>query len=263
MDKVISEDGTPIAYEAVGNGPTVVLVGGAFCDHTATAELAAVLANEFTAVSYDRRGRGESGDTLPYDVRREVADIEALIRHFGDRAVLHGISSGAALCLVAAASGAPVDAVSGLEPPYRVSEDAPRIPDGYTDTIIELTSTGRRGDAVAYFMTRAVGQPPEAVEQARKMPMWPGLEAMAHTLVYDAAALGGDASALPEDMLADFPVPVLAVYSNASPEWLRAGATAVAKTVPAGESIGLDGGFHEVPAATLAPVLTEFYRRAR
>jgi hypothetical protein len=263
MDKVISADGTPIAYEAVGTGPTVVLVGGAFCDHTATAELGAALASDFTAVSYDRRGRGGSGDTLPYDVRREVADIEALIRHFGDRAILHGISSGAALSLVAAASGAPVDAVSGVEPPYRVGEDAPRVPDGYTDTIVELTTTGRRGDAVAYFMTKAVGQPPEAVEQLRKMPMWAGLEAMAHTLVYDAAALGGDASTLPEEMLATFPVPVLTVHSNASPDWLHAGAVAVAKTVPDGECVGLDGTFHEVPADTLAPVLREFYQRVR
>src|SRR5699024_11070006 len=161
-------------------GPTVVLVGGAFCDHNATAELANALASDFTAVSYDRRGRGESGDTLPYAVDREIADIEALIRHFGDRAVLYGISSGGALCLRAAAAGVPVDAVAALEPPYRVGEDAPKVPDGYTDTIVELCAAGRRGDAVAFFMTQAVGQPPEAVEQARKLPMWPALEAMAH-----------------------------------------------------------------------------------
>jgi len=263
MDKVISADGTPIAYEAVGNGPVVVLVGGAFCDHNATAELAAALSADFTAVSYDRRGRGESGDTLPYAVDREIADIEALIRHFGDRAVLYGISSGAALCLLATAAGAPVDAVAALEPPYRVGADAPKVPDGYTDTLVALTSAGRRGDAVAFFMTEAVGQPAEAVEQARKLPMWPGLEAMAHTLAYDAHVMGGDPSALPERMLAAFPVPVLAVHSNASPEWLARGAVTVAATVPDGTLAALDGSFHEVPAATLAPVLTEFYQRVR
>lgn len=261
MDKVISADGTPIAYEAVGSGPTAVLVGGAFCDHHATAELAAALASDFTVVSYDRRGRGESGDTLPYDVRREVEDIEALIRHFGDRAVLHGISSGGALCLVAAAAGAPVDAVSVLEPPYRVDPGAPPVPDGYTDTLVELTSAGRRGDAVAYFMTAAVGQPQEAVDAARKTPVWPALEAMAHTLVYDSHVMGGDASALPERLLADLSVPVLAVHSTASPAWLAAGATAVADAVPNGDSAGLDGRFHEVPAGTLAPVLKAFYQR--
>ncbi len=261
MDKVISADGTPIAYEAVGSGPTVVLVGGAFCDHNATAELAQALAGDFTAVSYDRRGRGESGDTLPYAVDREIADIEALIRHFGDRAVLYGISSGGALCLLAAAAGAPVDAVAVLEPPYRVGEDAPKVPDGYTDTIVELCSTGRRGDAVAFFMTKAVGQPPEAVEQARKLPMWPGLEAMAHTLAYDAHVMGGDPSTLPEEMLSNLSVPVLAIHSNTSPDWLAGGAAAVAKTVPNGRLESLPGGFHEVPAGTLAPVLTEFYQR--
>ena len=261
MDQVISADGTQIAYEAVGSGPTVVLVGGAFCDHNATAELAQALAGDFTAVSYDRRGRGGSGDTLPYAVDREVADIEALIRHFGDRAVLYGISSGGALCLRAAAGGAPVDAVAVLEPPYRVGEDAPRVPDGYTDTIVELCSTGRRGDAVAFFMTKAVGQPPEAVEQARKLPMWPGLEAMAHTLAYDAHVMGGDPSALPEEMLANLGVPVLAVHSTTSPDWMAAGAVAVAETVPGGRLASLPGGFHEVPADTLAPVLREFYQR--
>lgn len=261
MDTVISADGTPIAYAAVGSGPTVVLVGGAFCDHHATAELAAALADEFTAVSYDRRGRGGSGDTLPYDVRREIDDIEALIRHFGGRASLYGISSGGALCLVAAAAGAPVDAVAVLEPPYRVGPDAPRVPDGYTGTLVELTSTGRRGDAVAYFMTTAAGQTPEAVEAARTTPMWPALEAMAHTLAYDAHVMGGDASALPEALLASVTVPVLAVHSTASPAWLAEGAAAVAKAVPDGECVALDGQFHDVPASTLAPVLTSFCLR--
>jgi pimeloyl-ACP methyl ester carboxylesterase len=262
MDEVISSDGTPIAYEAVGSGPTVVLVGGAFCDHTATAELADALASDFTAVSYDRRGQGASGDTLPYDVRREVADIEALIRCFGDRAMLHGMSAGAALSLVATAAGAPVDAVSGVEPPYRVSEDAPRLPEG-EDAFAAMVSSGSRGDTVAFFMTHGVGLAPEVVAQMRRMPMWPGLEAMAHTLVYEVAALGSGAGRLPEEMLADFPVPVLTVYSKASPAWLQAGAAAVAAAVPAGECVGLDGVFHEVPAATIAPVLREFYRRAR
>lgn len=259
MDKVISADGTEIAYERVGSGPTVVLVGGAFCDHTATAELADALAGDFTAISYDRRGRGESGDTQPYDVQREVEDITALITAFGERGFVHGISSGAGLCLVAAAGGAPVDAVSALEPPYRVGQDAPPLPDDYLETLVELTSTGRRGEAVTYFMTAAVGQPPEAVEEARKMPMWAGLEAMAHTLVYDARV--HHEGTLPAGLLATVTVPVLGVHSTASPAWLVAGAEAAAKAVPNGEIVGLPGGFHEVPAATLAPVLTEFFQR--
>lgn len=258
MDKVISADGTEIAYEAVGSGPTVILVGGAFCDHNVTTELAAALAGEFTAVSYDRRGRGESGDTLPYAVDREVEDIAALVERFGGRAYLHGISSGGALSLIAAAR-LPVDAVSVLEPPFRVAEDAPPVPDGYTDTIVELTSTGRRGDAVAYFMTKAVGQPQEAVDEAKKMPMWAGLEAIAHTLAYDAHVMGGDASPLPTELLAALTVPTLGLYSTASPSWLAAGAEAVAKATGNAEVLGLDGSFHEVPVATLAPVLTKFY----
>jgi pimeloyl-ACP methyl ester carboxylesterase len=259
MDKVISADGTEIAYESVGSGPTVVLVGGAFCDHTATAGYADALAGDFTAVSYDRRGRGESGDNQPYDPQREVEDITALITAFGGRGFVFGLSSGAGLCLLAAASGAPIDAVAGVEPPYRVSDDAPPLPEDYTETLIELSSTGRRGDAVAYFMTVAVGQPPEAVEEARKMPMWPGLEAMAPTLAYDS--LVHNKGGFPADLLATIAVPVLAVHSTGSPSWLVAGAEATAKVVPNGESVGLEGGFHEVPPETLAPVLREFYLR--
>jgi pimeloyl-ACP methyl ester carboxylesterase len=262
MDKVTSADGTEIAYERVGAGPAVVLVGGAFCDHSATAELGWALAGDFTAVSYDRRGRGESGDTQPYEVRREIEDLAAVVDAVGGRAFVHGISSGAGLCLVAAASGVPVDAVSALEPPYRVVADAPPVPEDYTATIVELTSTGRRDDAVAYFMTQAVGQPPEAVEEARKMPMWPALAAMAHTLAYDSRVMGEDQDGLPDE-LASVTAPVLGVYSTASPSWLVASTEAVAKAVPDGDVIGLDGSFHEVPAASLAPVLTEFYRRKR
>jgi pimeloyl-ACP methyl ester carboxylesterase len=259
MDKVISADGTEIAYQTVGTGPTVILVGGAFCDHNATAELGATLATDFTAVSYDRRGRGESGDNQPYDVQREVEDLDALIGNFGGRAFLHGISSGGALCVLAATSGLAIDAISALEVPYRVAQDAPPVPAGYIGTIAELTSTGRRGDAVAYFMTKAVGQPEEAVEQARQMPMWPALEAMAHTLVYDALVLGGERSGLPVDLLATVAAPLLSVHSTASPPWLATAAEALAKAVPNGRGVGLPGEFHQVPAATLAPVLTEFY----
>lgn len=258
MEKVISADGTPIAYEAVGSGPAVILVGGAFCDHNVTLGLAAALAPDFTAVSYDRRGRGESGDTLPYAVDREIEDIAALIAHFGGPAYLHGISSGGALCLSAASAGLPVAGVSVLEPPYRVG-DAPGVPPGYTATIEELTSTGRRGEAVAYFMTKAVGQPEEAVEAARAQPMWPALEAMAHTLAYDAHVMGGDSSPLPSQMLAQLTVPVLALFSTASPQWMTAGASAVAEVAPNASARGLAGTFHEVPPETLAPVLREFY----
>lgn len=262
MDKVISADGTPIAYERVGSGPTVVLVGGAFCDHTVTAEIADALSADFTAISYDRRGRGESGDTQPYDPQREVEDLTAVIRAAGDdRGFIFGLSSGAGLCLLAAASGAPIAAVAAMEPPYRVSDDAPALPEDYTKTLIDLCAAGRRGDAVAYFMTTAVGQPPEAVEEAKKMPMWPGLEAMAPTLAYDS--LVHNEGGFPADQLATIPVPVLAVHSTGSSPWLIAAAEATAKAVPNGESVGLEGGWHEVPTETLAPALREFYLRAR
>src|SRR5438270_12347518 len=105
MNQVISKDGTTIAFDRLGQGPALILVGGAF-EHRAidprTAQLAALLAQHFTVFHYDRRGRGDSTDTQPYAVEREVEDIDALIGISGGSAFISGISSGAALALQAA-----------------------------------------------------------------------------------------------------------------------------------------------------------------
>src|SRR6266536_690151 len=200
VDKVISRDGTPIAYQQSGSGPAIVLVGGAFCDRNFAAPLAELLVADFTVISYDRRGRGDSGDTLPYAVAREVEDLGALIAAVGGSAYLFGVSSGAILCFEAAADGLPV---SGLG---------------------------------------LVGQPPEAVDQARATPMWPALEAMAHTLAYDAMVT---AEGLPSaERAAPVTVPALGIGSTSSPPWLRGGAEALAQLLPHGQYLELEGEFH-------------------
>jgi Alpha/beta hydrolase family len=259
LEKTTSADGTAIAYERVGEGPALVLVGGAFCDRHATAALASALAGDFTAVSYDRRGRGDSGDAPQYAVRHEVADLDAVIQAVGAPAFVHGISSGGALALRAAADGAAIAGVSVLEPPYRVA-GAPPAPERYRDTLGEFIAAGRRDAAVEYFMTAAVGQSAEEVAVARATPWWPALEAMAHTLGYDAEVMGDD-SAVPSAVLARVVVPVLALDSTGSAEWLRFGARAAAQAVPGAGHRSLDGGFHDVPPDVLAPVLTAFFRR--
>jgi pimeloyl-ACP methyl ester carboxylesterase len=240
VDKVISRDGTPIAYQQSGSGPAIVLVGGAFCDRNFAAPLVPLLAERFTVISYDRRGRGDSGDTPPYAVDREVEDLAALIDVVGGSAYLYGVSSGAILCVEAAAAGLPVSGLGLVEPPYDI-DGGHRVPH-LADEYVALCGAGRRGDAVALFMTKAVGQPPEMVDQMKATPMWPALEALAHTLAYDAWVTARD---LPSaERVASVTVRAVGIGSTTSPPWLRAGAQAIAKLLPSGRYAELDGEFH-------------------
>jgi pimeloyl-ACP methyl ester carboxylesterase len=258
MAKVVSRDGTEIAFDRLGDGPPVILVGGALCDRSAGAPgLAPLLARHFTVFSYDRRGRGASGDTAPYAVSREVEDIESLVAEAGGSSCAFGISSGAALALEAAIRGVSITRLALFEPPFRVGESGPRPPADLTTRVSELISSGRPGEAIEFFLTKAVGLPPEAVAQMRNAPMWPGLEALAHTLVYDFAIMGD--GSFPAERAASLTVPTLAIGSEASPQWLRDAVQVVADTVPDAEPLFLKGQFHGVPSETLAPVLEEFF----
>ena len=86
---------------------------------------AQALGNHFTTVDYDRRGRGDSGDTLPYAVDRELEDLDALIGEVGGPAHLYGHSSGAGLVLRAVAAGLPVDRFVLHDPPYSPTTSPP------------------------------------------------------------------------------------------------------------------------------------------
>lgn len=267
MDKTTSADGTAIAYDAWGSGPLVVIVGGAFNDRGAWAELAQALAAQgFRAVSYDRRGRGDSGDARPYAVEREIEDLVAVIDAARERAedpvFLHGISSGAALVLQALAAGVHVTAASGLEPPYRI-EGAPPAPPNYIGTLQEMVDRDDREGLAAYFHTQVVGMPAETLEPVKQSPFWQAMLAMAPTLVADGLALGGDDQSLPVDLLGRIEAPVLTVTSTGTlMPWLSQTAERVAEALPNGRAVRLEGGFHEVPTATLAPALADFYRAA-
>src|SRR5258706_12411707 len=149
MQTVISADGTAIAFTRAGSGPALVLVDGAMCYRGMgpLTPLAERLTDHFTVYTYDRRGRGESGDTLPFAVEREIEDLEVLLAHAGGSAHAYGISSGAALVLRAAAAGVPWRRLALFEPPFVGPKQ------DYTRELAELLAAGRRGDAVARFMT--------------------------------------------------------------------------------------------------------------
>jgi pimeloyl-ACP methyl ester carboxylesterase len=258
METVTSRDKTTIAFERTGSGPAVIVVAGAFMDRAAEAPLAAELSKQgFTAYAYDRRGRGDSGDTPPYAVEREIEDLEALVDASGGSAFAVGFSSGAALILEATAAGVAFDKVALFEPPYVSGADGLPRPIDLVPKIVELTSTGRRGDAVAVFMTEAVGQPKEAVDFMRSQPMWPGLEAISHTVAYDFTIMG-DAE-VPKDKAAAVKVPALLIESSGTIERLSRATRATAEALPDAKHVTLEGGFHEVPPETLAPVLKEFF----
>jgi pimeloyl-ACP methyl ester carboxylesterase len=222
--------------------------------------LAPLLAKNFTVFIYDRRGRNESGDTPPYAVEREVEDIEALLQAAGGSAFVYGISSGAMLALIAASQLPAITKLALYEPPLVLDDSRPPIPKDYLEQYKQMLAEGRRGDMLEYFMTVAVGMPPEAVAPMRDMPMWPGLEAVAHTLVYDTTIMG-DFTLSPElaRQAAAIQAPTLVMGGGASPQQLQHAAQAVAGAIPGARLRMLDGQTHDVSAEAIAPVLEAFF----
>ena len=256
METVTSKDGTSIAYERVGHGPALVLVGGAFMTRQSFTPLAEALAPGFEAVSYDRRGRGDSSITEPYSVDRELEDLTAVAEAVGSSFV-YGMSSGAGLAFLAAASGVPISRVAGMEPPYRLP-DAPPVDPSYGPVLTSLTEAGRLDDAVAHFMINGVGQPASVVDHMRADPFWSNMVALAPTLVHDNAIMAG--YGLPA-FLATISIPALVLSSTGSAPWLQDSAAAAASALPDGQHVSRDGGFHDLPVEILAAVLTEFFKR--
>lgn len=259
MRKLTSKDGTTIAFDRSGKGAEVILVGGVLGDRSQQAPLATLLAEQFTVFNYDRRGHGESGDTPPYAVEREIEDLEALLKEAGGSAFVYGTSGCAVLALEAAAHGlAPkMKKLALWEPPYIVDDSRPPAPQDYKAQLTELLSLGRRGDMVELFMTKAVGMPVEFVAQMRYAPFWPAQEALAHTLIYDATLMGD--YSLPTERVATVTVPTLVIDGGETP-WLSHAAQAVADALPNAQRHTLKGQPHNVAPEAIAPVLVEFFK---
>lgn len=262
MPHVTSADGTKIAYERQGSGLPVILVDGALGYRALgfSKKLADELADRFTVYTYDRRGRGESTDTVPYSVQREVEDIEALIAVAGGSAHVYGISSGAALALEAANRGLPIDRLGLYEIPFVLDGSREPMDPHYRENLDRALADGDRGEAVKLFM-RLVGVPGPFVFVMRFMPAWSKLKASAHTLPYDQTVLGdtGSGKPLPADRTAGVKVPTLAIAGGKSPEWMRNAMVAVAEAIPTAEYRTLEGQMHNVKAKALAPVLADFF----
>lgn len=262
MGHVRSADGTTIAYEVTGSGPAVILVDGAMCYRASNGQrpLAEKLADHFTVYVYDRRGRGESGDTAPYAPEREVEDIAALIETAGGSASLAGVSSGAVLVLRAAAAGLPVERIAIYEPPFAI--DAAVLAEqqvALAGMETELVA-GRRSAAVQTFL-RLVGVPAVGRYMMRLFPMYKQMTGIAHTLPYDQRIIGatGTAPVLEAQPWAGITAPTLVMAGGKSPETaLVAPGRGVAEQVPGARFEILPGQTHMVSPAALAPALIGF-----
>lgn len=218
------------------------------------------MAGSFTVYNYDRRGRGASGDTLPYSVEREIEDLAALIAEAGGSAHVHGVSSGGALALESAAAGLPIDKIGVYEIPYNIARDWPQQWSEYRRTLTALLAEGRRGDAFELFM-RLAGSSDEVIKSARNSPVWTACEAIAHTLAYDAACMGNGQP--PVDRLKTVGQPVLvATGSGTDPhmtmDFFGPAADAIAEVLPNAQRTVVEDQSHVVDPNTFAPVLERF-----
>lgn len=258
MDLLTSKDGTAIACDRVGDGPALVLTVGAFCDRGTVAPVAALLADRFTVYTYDRRGRGGSGDTPPYAVEREIEDLAAVIEAAGGSAAVYGHSSGAALALEAALRGLPITALALYEAPYMVGEAHP--PQDYVERLFAFAAAGQRTEAVEYWLGPVVGVPAPVIEGMRSAPFWAGMEGLAHTLAYDASIMGHNTEGkpLPAEWAA-MTLPTLVLGGANSPPPLQQAVEALATLLPNARREAIPGADHGCPPEVLAPILAAFF----
>ncbi|MFF9345810.1 alpha/beta fold hydrolase [Streptomyces sp. NPDC014734] len=256
MDKTLSRDGTVIAYRRRGEGPPVILVGGALSTAATEAPLARLLAPRFGVVTYDRRGRGSSGDSGPYAVRREVEDLAALVTAVGGGASVFGVGSGGALALEAAAAGVPIGLLAVYEPPYTPGASGVRFKAGCTTRLDRLLSVGDRAGAVELFLS-VTGVPADMIDRMRRAPLWHGLVSSAHTLAYDDALLGD--GSVPASRLAAVTARTLVVCGGSSPARTRLSTRALTDAVPRARHRTLTGQTHDLAPHAIAPVLADFF----
>jgi hypothetical protein len=256
MKTVTSADGTTIAFDQFGAGAPVILAAGAFNDRSTTDPLARALAQqEFLVLNYDRRGRGDSTDTPPYAVRREIEDLAVLLAAAGGSAVVVGLSSGAALAAHAAAAGLPISHLVLWEPPYRLDPAGRRAAREYREQTHALLAADRRGDALELFLT-VVGMPAGAIAGMQRSPFWAQGEALAPTLAHDADVMGAGAG--PTERFAAITAATAVLTGGAGPEWFRAAGAATAAAIPGATHRVLAGQTHDVAPEVLAAAVREF-----
>ena len=255
MNIARSADGTKIAYDTTGDGPVLIVSVGAFCTrHTFVAP--EELRRRFTVVTYDRRGRGDSGDTAPFTPQREYDDLAAVAAATGTKPPFaFGHSSGAAIALRAAAAGLPLAGIAAYEAPFP-NEDTPQPALDPAEHIGELVRTGRRGEAVRFWMSEIARVPAEMLAQLDGAPWATALEALTPTLPYDVAVTAGG---VPTAELASITTPVLILGGANSPAWFRRSVADQAAATPGARLQMIDGYDHNIPPEAITPILIGFF----
>ena len=266
MQTVISKDGTTIAFDQIGKGPAVILVDSALADRSLCVKLAKLLAEEFTVINYDRRGRGESGDIQPYAVEREVEDIEALVDHAGGSAFVFGSSSGAVLALEAASKlPAKVRKQVLYEPPFIVDDSRPPMPADFVEQVKELLARGKRNDALRLFFSKAMGIPGIFITLMRLMPSWSKSKSVAHTLPYDLMIMADTQRGKPLQARRwdTATMPTLVLTGGKSEAFFHTGADALAEVLPNAKHRSLKDQHHGsvvMSPNVVASEITQFFK---
>ena len=235
MKIVTSKDGTTIAFDQIGTGPVIVLVNSPRQIERSMRKLAKLLAEEFTVINYDRRGRGDSTDTSPYAVQREVEDIEALIDVAGGSVFIFGSSSGCGSCF-----GSSQQTFSKVrkqilyEPPFIVDDSRPPMPADFVEQVKDLLAKGKRSDALKLFFSTAMGIPSIFIFMMRLMPSWSKSKAVAHTLPYDLMILGDTQRGKPlsSSRWAAASMPTLVLSGGKSEAFFHTAGDALAEILP-------------------------------
>jgi len=262
MHTVRSADGTTIAFDREGDGPPLILVDGALCSRKfgPMGAMTRQLSGRFTIFSYDRRGRGDSTDTPPWSIDREVDDLAAIVDAAGGSSYVYGVSSGAALSLEAARRGIGITKLALYEAPFIVGDTQPALDPEFIPTLRAALAAGRRGEMVASFM-KLVGVPTVGRVMMRLMPVWSKLKAVAHTLPYDLSIVEPfqQGHPLPADRWSSVAMPTWVGRGGKSPAWMQNAMQALADRLPSATLHTLDGQTHMVKAAVQAPMLIEFF----
>jgi pimeloyl-ACP methyl ester carboxylesterase len=260
ITEITSADGTLISVERIGTGPALVLVDGAFCGRSfgPARALATKLADAFSVYFYDRRGRGDSGDTAPYSVEREIEDLAAVISYAGGNAFVYGISSGAAVALEAAAAGLPIRKLATYEVPYTAVGGSQSVPVDHTRHLNRLLDQNKRGAMVSYFLVKVIGVPAFVPIMLRFMPkVWSSQKAAANTLPNEVAVLNSFTA--PLDRLAKISVPTLVMVGGKASPAMTAAQTATAEAIPQAVHRTLQGQTHQVSDTAMAAELRGFF----
>ena len=259
MPTVTSKDGTTIVYSVQGSGPALVLVDGALCSRNfgPMPGYSKLLADSFTVHWYDRRGRGESGDTPPYQLQREVEDLAAIIQATGTTPFVFGASSGAALGLHGAAAGLPVQKLLMYEAPYVPVPPGGKTASQHVAALWELVRGERRGAAVRYFMCDVVGMPKVVGYLFALFPMWGKLKAVAHTLPYDLTIMADES--LLASRVRGLKVPTMVAGGGKSPQSLKDAVTTVASALPGSTVRWVPGQTHNLAAAPAVAMMRGFF----